>query len=103
MAAFAQTGDPADEPPARPLEVLLQQRAELGLTSDQLGRLERIQGQLATDNEPLVSQMMNLRTQWQQERRAARNGRPPDVARVERIRTEAQEVRGRIQPTTARP
>jgi Spy/CpxP family protein refolding chaperone len=96
-AAVAQEAGLPDEPEARPLEVLLQQREALGLTADQLGQLDRIQGRLTADNEPLVSRMMDLRTQWQQERRAARNGRPPDVSRIEQIRSAAQEVRGQLQ------
>src|SRR5678815_5539450 len=77
-AASAQT-DPGDEPlPRSPLEVLLEQRAALNLSSDQLARLVQIRGRLASDNEPLVNQMMTLRTEWQQARRAARNGRGPE-------------------------
>ena len=95
--ALAQDGGLPDEPPARPLDVLLQQRAALNLTSDQIGQVDRIQERLAADNEPLVSQMMSLRTQWQQARRAARNGRPPDISRIEQIRSTAEDLRGRIQ------
>jgi Spy/CpxP family protein refolding chaperone len=95
--ALAQDGGTADEELVRPLEVLRQQQSALGLTADQLGQLDRIQAGLTTENEPLVSQMMRLRTEWQRERRAARNGRPPDVSRVERIRSAARDVRGRIQ------
>ena len=98
-AASAQSGASADDPlPRSPLEVLLEQRAALNLSSDQLARLDEIRGRLASDNEPLVNQMMTLRTQWQQARRAARNGRGPEAAeRVARIRADAEELRGRIQ------
>ena len=96
-AARAQEEGPADEPLARPLEVLRQQRDALGLTSDQLGELGRIQDRLSADNEPLVNRMMELRGQWQQQRRAARNGRPPDVTRIEQIRSAAMEIQGQIQ------
>jgi len=95
--AHAQATGLGDEPLPRPLEVLLQQKEALGLTSDQLGRLDRIQQDLATQNEPLVTRMMALRTQWQQERRTARGGSPPNVTRVERIRADAEELRQRIQ------
>ena len=97
-AASAQT-DPGDDPlPRSPLEVLLEQRAALNLSSDQLARLDQIRGRLASDNEPLVNQMMTLRTEWQQARRAARNGRGPEAAeRVARIRADAEALRGRIQ------
>lgn len=95
--ALAQDGGPADEPLPRPLDVLLEQRAALDLTPDQIGQVDRIQERLAADNEPLVSQMMSLRTQWQQARRAARNGRPPDISRIEQIRSAAQDLQGRIQ------
>jgi len=98
-AASAQKGPLGDDPlPRSPLEVLLEQRAALDLSSDQLTRLDEIRGRLASDNEPLVNQMMTLRTEWQQARRAARNGRGPDAAeRVARIRADAEELRGRIQ------
>ena len=96
-AAHAQEATSTEEPLTRPLEVLLQQRDTLGLTSDQLGELGRIQDRLATTNEPLVNQMMELRTQWQQQRRAARNGRPPNVARIEEIRSAAERLQQQIQ------
>ena len=102
VAALAQEESPADEPLARPLEVLLQQRTALGLTSDQLGQLGRIQDRLAADNEPLVNRMMDLRAQWQQQRRAGRNGRPPDVPRIEQIRSAAKEIQGQIQANNQR-
>lgn len=95
--ALAQANVLTEEPLPRPLEVLLQQREALGLTSDQLVRLDRIEQDLATQNEPLVTRMMTLRTQWQQERRAARGGKPPNVTRIEQIRADAEELRGRIQ------
>jgi hypothetical protein len=87
-----------DEPlPPSPIEQLLDQRAALNLSSDQLSRLDEIKQQLASKNEPLVNQMMQLRQQWQQARRAARNGRAGAPARVDRIRAEAQDTRAKIQ------
>jgi hypothetical protein len=87
-----------DEPlPPSPIEQLLEQRAALNLSSDQLSRLDEIKQQLASKNEPLVNQMMQLRRQWQQARRAARNGRAGAPARVDRIRAEAQDARAKIQ------
>jgi DNA anti-recombination protein RmuC len=87
-----------DEPlPPSPIEQLLEQRAALNLSSDQLSRLDEIKQQLASKNEPLVNQMMQLRQQWQQARRAARNGRAGAPARVDRIRAEAQDARAKIQ------
>jgi DNA anti-recombination protein RmuC len=84
--------------PRSPIEQLLEQRAALNLSADQLSRLDDIKQRLASQNEPLVNQMMTLRTEWQQARRAARNGRAPAATdRVERIRAEAEETRGRIQ------
>jgi hypothetical protein len=98
-SASAQNGPLGDDSlPRSPLEVLLEQRAALNLSSDQLARLDEIRGRLAADNGPLVNQMMTLRTEWQQVRRAARKGRGPDTAeRVARIRADAEELRGRIQ------
>ena len=95
--AFAQSDDVPEEPPASPLELLLEQRGALQLTSGQVGDLERIQAQLTSTNDPLVQRMMSLRTQWQQSRRAARNGRAEAPERLERIRTQAERIRTRIQ------
>jgi hypothetical protein len=89
-------GDNNGVPPS-PLEQLLEQRAALNLTADQLSRLDGIKQHLSAENEPLVNQMMRLRSEWQQARRAARNDRGEATDRVERIRTEAEETRGRIQ------
>jgi Spy/CpxP family protein refolding chaperone len=97
LSAFAQSDDVPEEPPASPLQLLLEQRGTLQLTSDQVGDLERIQAQLTSTNDPLVQRMMNLRTQWQQARRAARNGRAEAPERLERIRTQAERIRTRIQ------
>jgi len=97
-AASAQSGLAADDPlPGSPLELLLQQRDALNLTTDQLAGLGEIRDRLASENEPLVNQMMTLRTEWQQARRAVRNGRPKAAARVERIRLAAEQARTRIQ------
>jgi hypothetical protein len=97
MCAFAQdaAGDPAI--PRSPLEQLLEKKAALNLSTDQLSRLDDIKQRLAGQNEPLIAQMMTLRTEWQQARRAARNGRAQAADRVERIRAEAEETRGKIQ------
>jgi DNA anti-recombination protein RmuC len=87
-----------DEPlPPSPIEQLLEQRAALNLSSDQLSRLDEIKQQLASKNEPLVNQMMQLRQQWQQARRGARNGRAGADERVEQIRRDAQDARAKIQ------
>ena len=96
LAAGQSAGLP-DEP-ARPLEVLLQQREALGLTPEQIGRIEGIRSELATTNEPFVSRMMTLRAQWQQARRAMRQADTAEAAaRVKRIRTAADQMRARIQ------
>lgn len=97
--AWAQTELRADQPVERsPLELLLEHRTSLALTTEQIGQLDQIQARLASTNEPLVARVMSLRTQWQQERRAARRrGEPDPSARLERIRNEAEQVRGRIQ------
>src|SRR5690348_4793968 len=85
-AAWAQDGL-GDQPlPPSPIEQLLEQRAALNLSPDQLSRLDEIKQRLASKNEPLVNQMMTLRQEWQRARRAARNGREGAPARVEQIR-----------------
>lgn len=95
--AAAQTAGLPDEA-ARPLEILLQQRNALGLTPEQLGRIEGIRSDLAATNEPFVQRMMTLRTQWQQARRATRQADTAEAAaRLERLRTAANQVRARIQ------
>ncbi len=96
-AAFSQTEEPADAAPASPLDLLLERRSALELTSVQVGDLEQIRDRLASTNDPLVQQMMTLRSQWQQARRAARNGRAQAPERIERIRLQAERIRERIQ------
>lgn len=97
--ASAQAEPPPDEaPPSSPLEILLERRDSLGLSPDQLTRLDRIRERLATANEPLIARMMTLRSQWQQQRRvAARNRGELNEQRTERIRIQAARVRTRIQ------
>ena len=98
--AWAQNDLPADqERQSSPLELLLEHRAALALTTDQIGQLDQIREQLASTNEPLVAQMMSLRSQWQQERRTAkkRGGGADQQARIERIRADAEQLRSRIQ------
>jgi len=98
--AWAQKDLPADpEGQSSPLELLLEDRAALALTTDQIGQLDQIRERLASTNEPLVAQMMSLRSQWQQERRATkkRGGGADQQARIERIRADAEQLRSRIQ------
>ena len=105
--ALAQTDETTGEIPASPLQLLLERRDALELTPEQVSDLERIREQLASTNDPLVQRMMNLRSQWQQERRAVRNGRAQAQAqdkvqdkapaRLQRIRVQAERVRARIQ------
>ena len=96
-AAFSQTEEPPEAAPTSPLDLLLERRGALELTSAQVGDLEQIRAQLASTNDPLVQRMMTLRSQWQQARRATRNGRAQAPERVERIRLQAERVRDRIQ------
>lgn len=97
VAAQGDTSGDSSVPPS-PLELLQEQRGALNLSADQLSRLDDIRDRLASRNGPLVDRMMTLRTEWQQARRAARNGRGRQAeARVERIRAAAQEARQRIQ------
>ena len=56
-------------PPA--LEVLLESRAALALTTEQVTRIEAIRASLAQRNEPLIARMMEYRAQYQRETRAA--------------------------------
>ncbi len=76
-----------------PLELLLEHRDSLGLTADQLARLDEIRQELAARNEPLIDRMLRLRNEWQEARRSARSG----AGRLERIRTAAEPIRARIQ------
>lgn len=96
-AAFSQAEEPPEAAPTSPLELLLERRAALELTSAQVGDLQQIRDQLASTNDPLVQRMMTLRSQWQQARRAARNGRAQAPERIERIRLQAERIRERIQ------
>ena len=96
-AARAQSPQGAEpSPPDSPLELLLERKAALSLTHDQVGRLEAIRQRLAASNEPLVSQMMDLRRQWQQQRRT-RGGAPQNAARLQQIRAAAEPIRASIQ------
>jgi hypothetical protein len=95
--AWAQDAAGDDPLTPSPIEQLLEKRAALNLSSDQLSRLDEVKQRLAARNDPLVNQMMTLRQQWQQARRAARNGRAQAADRVERIRAEAQDTRAKIQ------
>jgi LTXXQ motif family protein len=97
LVASAQGDEVPAELPASPLQLLLEHRGPLELTSEQVGDLEQIRERLASTNDPLVQRMMNLRRQWQQERRAARNGREQAPARLEGIRAQAERIRERIQ------
>jgi hypothetical protein len=95
--ALAQDGALGDEVPPSPIEQLLDQRAALDLSTEQLSHLDELRQRLASQNEPLVNQMMTLRRQWQQARRGARNGRAGADERVEQIRRDAQDARAKIQ------
>jgi hypothetical protein len=85
-----------DAAPPRPLELLLEQRASLRLTTEQLDGLEGIRARLAAQNEPLVNQMLALRKEWQQQR-GQRGRRGEAAARLERIRADAEPIRAQIQ------
>jgi Spy/CpxP family protein refolding chaperone len=96
--ASAQDADGANtQLPQSPLELLLDQREALDLTEAQRAQLDRIRGRLASRNDPLIQQMLTLREQWQQERRAGRgDGRPRVQQRLQRIRSHAEQIRERI-------
>jgi hypothetical protein len=95
VAQVAPETGSADE---RPLELLLEHRESLALTSDQLSRLATIRERLVRANEPLVNRMMTLRREWQQQRAAGRRAaRADNAAQLERIRSAAEPVRARIQ------
>lgn len=97
--AAAQAVLPGDDPlPRSPLEVLVESRDALALSGSQLDELSRIRERLSVTNEPLVTRLMALRDEWQQERRSARKGgQRPDAARIARIRGDAAGTRTRIQ------
>jgi hypothetical protein len=84
-----------------PLAVLLESREALGLTADQVERLQVLRDSLAGRNEPLVTRMLELRTRWQRERRGT--GRAGAVLRLEQnaallgIREAAQPLNQQIQ------
>jgi hypothetical protein len=86
----------------RPLELLLEQRESLALSSEQLSRLEGIRSQLASANEPLVSRMMALRKEWQQQRQTTPGGGAQSAARLDRIRSDAEPIRARIRQNNQR-
>lgn len=96
-AAFSQAEEPPEAAPASPLDLLIERRGALELTSAQVGDLQHIRERLASTNDPLVQRMMTLRSQWQQARRAARNGREQAPERLERIRVQAERLRDQIQ------
>lgn len=84
--------------PSSPLDLLIENERPLALSPQQRGELDLIRDQLATTNEPLITRLMTLRSQWQRERRAARRGgQRPDAASIARIRADAALARTRIQ------
>jgi hypothetical protein len=101
----AQALQPADPGLLQsPLELLLERRASLELTAAQLDRLESIRNRLATENDPLVNRMMELRREWQQQRQAPQKGgrqqraeRQQNAERQQRIRADAEPIRAQIQ------
>jgi hypothetical protein len=84
-----------------PLEILLESREALGLTAEQVEGLRRLRARLSERNEPLVTRMLELRTRWQGEQRAA--GRAAGgvelgrSASLQGIREAAQPINQQIQ------
>jgi Spy/CpxP family protein refolding chaperone len=95
--AFAQEAAADPQAPQSPLDLLLDQGQTLDLSAAQLDQLDGIRKRLAGRNDPLVQQMLTLRKEWQQERRAGRGEGRPRAQRLQRIRNNAERIRARIQ------
>lgn len=114
--AAAQQADPvggaADGPAGTTaFQVLLESRAQLALTPEQVEEIDRIRARLREANlEPLTG-MMELRSRWQRQQlelavaqrragRAAPAPRPAENAALQRIRRAAQPLNQQIQANT---
>jgi hypothetical protein len=95
-------GAPAPDDRARgrhgPVELLLQNQADLALTRDQVVRLEAIQRRMDQRNRPLVERMMTIRREIRQYTAAAPQGTDPQASpetqqRVEEARALMRQIR----------
>jgi hypothetical protein len=94
--------DPALREAERPFASLMRHRAELGLTDEQVGRLQAIRAELETRNGPLRRQLMQQHQRWREERRAQLERMSPTERRAElrrlRERPAEQRVPADMQP-----
>jgi hypothetical protein len=82
----------------RPLEWLLEARDTLGLTAEQVARLEQVKTRLDARNGPLIEQLLTLRAAWQQERLALRRARATeDSELLVQLRNRSQQLLMEIQ------
>lgn len=80
-----------------PFARLLEKRQELGLTAEQVSRIEAIRSRLQARNQPLVERMQAARREaGVPERREARGGERPRP--TEEQRTAMRQLRDRIRP-----
>ena len=91
-----QTGAP--HPGRRmPFERLLERRAELGLSAEQVSRLEGIRDRLQAQNQPLIQQIQAARREaGLPERGGARGGERPRL--TDEQRRAARAMRDRVRP-----
>ena len=86
------------QPEHRPFELLLENRAQLGLTDEQVRRLEAIRNRLEEQNRPLREQLRTARERLMEQRRAEMQKLAPEQRR-ERMR----QMRQRRDPGDGRP
>lgn len=95
--AAAQRGPDGPPPRHGPVEILLRNEAELGLTPAQTERLEEIRRAMEERNRPLVARLMEIR-QGVHPRRPAE---PPTPAQRAELRRAAREARPLMQQIRA--
>ena len=71
-----------------PIQTLLDHREEMGLTAEQVDRLEAIQARVVERNRPLVQRFLEIRRRWERARPANWRTLPP--ARRSQIRARFQ-------------
>ncbi len=86
------------QPELRPFALLLENRAQLGLTSEQVRRLETIRNRLEEQNRPLREQLRTARQRLMEQRRAEMQKLTPEQRR-ERMR----QMRQQREPGDGRP
>lgn len=92
----------ARRPEHRPFALLLENRAQLGLTNDQVRRLEAIRNRLQEQNRPLREQLRAATERLRAERRAEFERLAPEQRR-DRMREMRRRGRGPELPAEIRP